>query len=413
MIYTSKKGTRITIPDGLTAAQIAAIKADADAGYGTRAQQTADRLGAALNTTSTTTADSSFTTEGKSLAELQAMLTRTQAEIDKRGGAANAPTYASRLQQIQAAISKQPGQAPAGPAPGTVPDASGYQPGAQPQPAYPDTPFKDPGGPINKGTVDPKTGTINPVAASDDTSAAETHDVNTNFQLEHPQLITDENGNTREITRHADGTVTVKDTAGGISRTFKDLATAAAETFNGSLSRQRAEEATYGTLTKYYDRDMAREMEDQKQELANRGIPYDPAAAQDPNSKSLYGRTISGIAQRYQGLKDAASQQAILSGNQAYATDAAARDSFLNSVVNGASTFGGHFGPYSNSVSTDTSQDTKDILSLSADAYMKKYGIDQDTYTKKLAIAKSGSGGSGGSGSSKAKEPAAGFEIVG
>lgn len=48
MKYRSKKGTTINIPDGLSPKQIKAIQADADAGYGTRAQQTANQLGKKL-----------------------------------------------------------------------------------------------------------------------------------------------------------------------------------------------------------------------------------------------------------------------------------------------------------------------------------------------------------------------------
>lgn len=394
MKYRSKKGTVINIPDGLTPKQIAAIKADADAGYGTRAQETANRL--AKNGGDD---DGGFTTEGKTRAQLEEMLANAQRDVDRRGGPGKAKNYAARLGQIQAAL----GAIQPAPAPAPV-DAPVYQT-PSPTPTLTDSRFQDPGGAVSTGTVGPK-GTIDPVQASGDVSQAETNDLNTNFQLEHPRIVTDVHGNTREIVRNPDGTVTVRDTAGGTAQTFKDLATAAAQTFNGDVSRRRAEEATYGTLTRYYDRDMERELEAQKQELANRGIPYDPAAAQDPNSKNLYGRTIGGIHEKYRGLKDQASQQAIIAGNQAYATDSAARDSFLQAVTSGASTFSGSFGPYANDVTTDQSGDTKDILALSADAYMKKYGIDRDTYTKKLAIAKQGSGGGGGGSSD-----AGGFDL--
>lgn len=337
MKYRSKKGTLIDIPDGLTPRQISSIKADADSGYGTRAQETANKLGK---------------TPGK-------------VKIPKN-------EYPAEGQPL-----------------------------------------------ISKNTIDPKTGAIDAPLASQNVSNAENSDINTNFKNEHPQLITDANGNTREITRHADGTVTVKDTKGGTAQTFTDLATAAAQSFNGGADRQRAEEASYNTLTKYYDRDMSRELEAQKQELAQRGIPYDPAAAQDPNSQSLYGKTIGAIGQKYQGLKDSASQQAILSGNQAYATDSASRDSFLNAVTQGASTFGGNFGQYSNSVNTDSSQDTKDILSMSAQQYATLHGLSlaeaqsrRDDATRRAAIAKSGSGGGGGGGSAGGNA-GAGFEIVG
>ncbi len=291
-------------------------------------------------------------------------------------------------------------------------------PGAEPKPAYPDTKFTDPGGSVSPGTVDPKTGVIDPVKASDDISKAETNDVNTNFQLEHPQLITDANGNTREITRHADGTVTVKDTAGGTSQTFKDLATAAAQSFNGAADRTKAEDATYGTLTKYYDRDMSREREQAQQEMANRGIPYDPAAEQDPNTKNLYGKTLGAIGEKYKGYRDDASNRAILAGNTAYATDSAARDSFLTAAVNGASTFSGNFGPYQNTVSTNQSANDTEILGMSAQQYATKYGLTlqdaqakRDDATKRLAIAKSGSGGGGSSSGTSSSTSGVGFDV--
>ena len=300
MKYRSKKGTIINIPDGLTPKQIASIKADADSGYGTRAQNTANSLAKKLS----------------------------------KGGTVRTPK----------------GESP---------------------------------------TVNPETGTIDTNSALESVRAA------------NEQTITDQYGNKRTIKIDpVTGATTVIDEAGGTANTFKDLATAAASTFNGAADRTRAEEATYNTLTKYYDRDQAREMEAQKQELAQRGIPYDPAAAQDPNSKNLYGRTIGGISEKYRGLKDTASQQAIISGNQAYATDSAARDSFINAVTNGAGVFDGSFAPFQGT----SGQDTRDLIALSSDAFIKKYGIDKDAYTKKLAINKPSGGGGGG-------QASGGFEI--
>ena len=309
MKYRSKKGTVINIPDGLTPGQIKAIKADADSGYGTRAQNTANSLG-------------------------------------KKNGNSGGK------------ILKTPkGETP---------------------------------------IVDPATGTVDTSKALESVRTANN------------QTITDQYGNKRTIRIDpATGEATVIDEAGGTAQTFKNLAEAAAKTFNGDVDRRRAEEATYGTLTRYYDRDQAREMEAQKQELAQRGIPYDPAAAQDPNSKNLYGRTIGGISEKYRGMKDVAAQQAVISGNQAYATDSAARDSFLNAMAQGATTFGGQFGQYQ----SPSGQDDKDILSMSAQQYAAKYGLTlaeaqskRDDATRRAAIAKSGSGNSGGS-------SAGGFEL--
>lgn len=481
MKYTSKKGTTINIPDGLTAKQIASIKADADAGYGTRAQQTATDLGKKLAGGGVTPQPSNNATVINTLqqrADSGTIGPKDQARLDSlKAGTPSTPTQnnpnnlspdrqatiintleqraasgnigpkdQARLNELKGSqpgldenitadraatiIATLEGRANAG----TIgpkdqarlndlkakfPAASKPSPteggGQVTDPNNPIHTFEDPGGAITPGTVD-KTGTVDPVKAGNNVSDAETGDINTNFNLEHPRTITDQNGNKRTITKNADGTVTVTDEKGGIAKTFSDLATAAAQTFNGDVSRQKAQDATYGTLTKYYDRDQAREEENAKQELANRGIPYDPAAAQDPNSKNLYGRTIGGIGQKYQGMKDTASQQAVLSGNAAYATDASARDSFLNAVTSGASTFGGQFGNYQNTVQTDQSQDTKDLISLSSQAFLAKYGIDKDTYTKKLAINKGGSsggGGGGGSGGGGGGSGGGGFEITG
>lgn len=263
---------------------------------------------------------------------------------------------------------------------------------------------QDPGLPL--GDAVGKRGVINPDKAEVIIEDQVGKDVANQFQLDHPMRMTDQYGNVRVIKRNpTTGEVTIQDELGGTAQTFKDLATAAAQTFNGDVSRAKAEEATYGTLTKYYDRDQERELEAAKQEMANRGIPYDPAAAQDPNSKNLYGRTIGGVSEKYRAYKDDAARQAVVAGNQAYATDAAARDSFLQAAMSGASQFSGGWQPYQNSIDTTLADKKMDILALSAEAYMQKYGIDQATYLKEKEIAASNrpSGGGGGGG---------GFEII-
>lgn len=382
MKYRSSKGTTIDIPDHLSPKDIAAIKADADAGYGTRAQQTANNLGkgGASAPAADSNGDGVFSTEGKSPAELQAMLTRTKAEIARRG-AGKAKNFETRLQQIQTALG-----------------AAGVTP-----------PLSESLGP--DGNIDLN----NAAATQEETRKA---DEDAQFKLDHPDE-TDQYGNTVSYSRNPDGSVKRTITQGDTAKKFTELATAAASSFHGDEDRKSAEDATYSTLTQYYDRDQAREMEDQKQELANRGIPYDPAAAQDPNSKNLYGRTIGGISQKWQGLKDDASQKAVVAGNQAYATTSAARDSFLTAVTSGANTFGNDFGEYVNRIQKQTGNDDLALLSMSAEQYARLRGLSlseaqskRDDATRRAAIAKSGSGGGGG-GSSKPKEPAAGFEIVG
>ncbi len=258
--------------------------------------------------------------------------------------------------------------------------------------------------------VDPKTGTVDPAKGAEVLIDQKKDDVDTQFKLNQPMRMTDQNGNVRLITRDPEtGEVTITDELGGTAKKFKDLAEAAAQTWQSQTTRKNAEEATYGTLTKYYDRDQSREMEDAKQELANRGIPYDPAAAQDPNSKNLYGKTIGGIGQKYQGLKDTASQQAVLSGNAAYATDVGAQKAFMDSVMSGAAQFSGSWSPYQNTIDAGSTDDVSDMIKLSAQQYMAKYGIDQDTYIKKKALSQQNRGG----GSSSSSSSGGGFEITG
>lgn len=254
-------------------------------------------------------------------------------------------------------------------------------------------------------------GTVNPDAAGEVVGGAEKSDILANFKLNNPDQ-TDEFGNT--ITYDLDpatGKVTVKTTGGKADEFAKKAIDAAAGGANFEENRKKAQQATYDTLTRYYDRDQAREMTDAKQELAERGIPYDPAAAQDANTNNLYGKTVGGIGQKYQGLKDNAAQQAVISGNQTFATDSNAQTGFINTAANAATQFAPKFQPYVGQ-NTDTSAQAQDLLTLSSAAYLQKYGIDKDEATKRAAIAKSGAGGSGGGGSSSGGG-AAGFEIVG
>lgn len=316
MKYKSKKGTVINIPDGLTPKQIAAIKADADSGYGTRAQQTANQL-------------------GKKLAK-----------------------------------------------------AGGQQAGGQEQTQQ---------GADVTGVVNPETGTINAQGAVNAVAQAESGDLKTNVGYQNPNT-TDALGNTQTITYGPDGNPVITQKGGELSTAVITKAQEMAKGYvDPNTLRQKGEEAAYNTLTRFYDRDQSREMEEAKQELANRGIPYDPAAANDPNTKNLYGKTIGNIGQKYQTLKDNAAQQAILSGNQNVATQSSVQSTGLNDFVNAATSTSGNFNPYQGTT-TDASGDTKDIIALSAQQYAAKYGISVDAALKKQALAKSGGGGGSGGG---------------
>jgi hypothetical protein len=280
-------------------------------------------------------------------------------------------------------------------------------------------------------------GTINKPAAEADLADKRKADEEAQFKLDNPDEV-DEYGNTVTYTKDpVTGQIKRTITAGDTAKRFRELALKAAEGYDPETDRQNAQDATYGSLTKYYDRDKARELEAQKQELAERGIPYDPAAAQDVNSKNLYGRTIGGIDQKYQGFKEEAGRQSILSGNQAYATTASARDSFLTAATGSANSFGADFKQYVNTVQKQAGNDDLTLLSMSADQIAKMRGIsvqeaeglrndatqrealkqreieakraDATTRRGQTLAAKNSGGGGGG----KAAEPAPGFEFVG
>lgn len=362
-----------------------------------------------------------YSVDGKSEQELMDERSRTLKEIERRGGKAAAPNYAKRLEQIDGALNTM--RKAAGVTGAPTEDRPAIQTGGNSTPAVdPGTSTGSTNTTINTGgssplipdnissVIDPKSGTVDLGNAADVLEKTKEQDINTQFKLDQPIRMTDQYGNVRVIKRDpTTGEVTITDELGGSGKTFKDLATAAASNWNPQTGRKEAEEAAYGTITKYYDRDKERELEAAKQEMANRGIPYNPAAAFDPNSNDLYGRTIGAVGERYQSLKDDAQRQAILAGNQAYATNTAAQQAFLNAVMQGANQFSGSWQPYQNQIDASLTDETLDLMKLSADAYMTKYGIDQDTYIKKKQIAaqKSSGGGSGG-GSSES----AGFEIA-
>lgn len=132
-------------------------------------------------------------------------------------------------------------------------------------------------------------------------------------------------------------------------------------------TRQSAYNSLYGQATKNLDRNKARELEAQKQELAERGIPYDP---NDPNS--LYGKTIGGVNERYDTLYSDAENQANLGADSRLQTLAG-----VNSAANDAFT--------KNAMAQFQSQlDAASTGGSILDVLMKKYGIDQATAQAKI-----------------------------
>ncbi len=370
MIYTSSRGTKITIPDGLTPAQITAIKKDADAGYGTRAQQTANTLGKALTTSTTSSGTMSTRPTSSSLPTAQNPNQSATVAPPPTTSAGLTPRQETRLTWL---LKNRPNDP-------QVKELQAIKAGATPNTnvgndAGPDGGDAGPGGTTGGETVNPN-GTVNQKAAEEKVTTSENEEWYKNWLREHPDE-TDEYGNTVHYEYDPQtGAIKRSINAGERGKFFSDQARIAAESFHGDEDRKKAEEATYGTLTKYYDRDMSREREQAQQEMANRGIPYDPAAEQDPNSKNLYGRTLGGIGEKYRGLKDTAQQQAAISGNQAYATDVAARDTTIRDSLAGAAAFGSKYGSYGNSQYTDNTGNILNIMGMTAQQYANKYGLD-------------------------------------
>lgn len=249
MRYKSKRGTVINIPDGLDPKRIKAIKADADAGYGTRAQKTADRLGKKTN--------------------LEAMPKVTETAPVTPGG----PDY-----------------------------------------------FDD------KGKIkDPDT-----------------------------------------VVKNITPTPNMQDLISSIEK-----------------SRQ----ARYDYTTRNFEAQKVAELEAAKQELANRGIPYDPAAATDPNSQNLYGRTIGGINRSWQDRYTQADQ-----------------DAYANSLNEGTLAYNAAVGAAGQSNETFLSA----VLGMS-EQELQRYGISKDYQAKLKGIAAS----KASRGSTSGGDSGGGFEIVG
>ncbi len=121
-----------------------------------------------------------------------------------------------------------------------------------------------------------------------------------------------------------------------------------------SADVDKARDAAYNYTTQYYAKDKAQELEDAKQELANRGIPMDPTEG------SLWQKSLDAVERKYQNLYDQASNLSIAQGNTILSTEAGVSKDAFTSFLQGA-------------------------MAMS-DAELKRYGIDQDTINKLRTI---------------------------
>lgn len=181
---------------------------------------------------------------------------------------------------------------------------------------------------------------------------------------------------------------------------------------NSTFDRAKYENMAYSSLTRNFDRDQAREMELQKQELAERGLPYSPG-----DTTSAYGQALQGINERWDQKRDAAAQQAYTMADSSMATGAsvgnikyeqglglrkqgiteqqtqvqneqanvagqnAARNQFVNEAM------GVHNVPLQDATALQGLSKDSDLIA----AYMNKYGIDKDAATK-MAVADKAAG---------------------
>lgn len=108
-----------------------------------------------------------------------------------------------------------------------------------------------------------------------------------------------------------------------------DLAQEFMKSFMGSgdwaTEQKRYEDAAYADLTQNTERDKAREMEAQKQELANRGLPYTPG-----DTESAYGSAIQGIDEKYKSYQDQARLKAVQMGQSNMASNADINSKMFN-----------------------------------------------------------------------------------
>ena len=227
--------------------------------------------------------------------------------------------------------------------------------------------------------INKKTGQIDPTKAVGAVTGAVADDTNQTFNMQNPGAQTDAFGNTQNITRDpATGQVTINQTGGAGLTAANNAFTGALSDFgaNGQSAAMAAQNANYNYLTRNDAKAKQDEINAAKQELSNRGIPINP----DP--KSLYGRTLAQIDQKYQNLTDQANNQAIITGNQTLATRAGVIGTLGQTVQGQSPTFTAYQGGQANQGGA-----LSELLKTISGADLAAYGINQDTMTKLKQIA--------------------------
>lgn len=198
-----------------------------------------------------------------------------------------------------------------------------------------------------------------------------------------PELLNGKNVGSQDSTPILDPTSPVNDKTGEINT--PELISDMPKQLNSEEAQRKAYEANYNFMTKDLEYRKAYDLEQQKQELANRGIPYDPS-----NTESLYGRTLHGVNSRYDSLYNDAKNQALIAANQTASTNAG--------------------------IDKGNTESFLQAIGLSSGANQGAYGIktqkqleEEKIRLQREALRKQGSGGGGGGGSSSG----GGFSIAG
>jgi len=212
------------------------------------------------------------------------------------------------------------------------------QPATPAEPAAPDT-VQTTGGVEGKDLgINEKTGAIDADKAVETVSSAGLDDTESNFNMNNPGVQTDSFGNTQTVTRDpVTGQVKIQQTGGaGLTAANDAFVNAATGFANAGNAAQAAADANYAYFTKDNAQNKAREMEAAKQELANRGIPI------DASPDSLWSKSLQQIDSKYQALDDQARNQAVMTRDQSYATQA----NVLGQLGQTAQGQAGNFTPY-------------------------------------------------------------------
>lgn len=212
-------------------------------------------------------------------------------------------------------------------------------------------------------------GGIDQTQAVDTVTGAVENDFQRNFNANNPGQQTDALGNRQNIQIDpTTGQTSISQEAGaGLTAANNAFTNAATDFANAGSAAEAAAEADYSFLTKDFESRKAREMEQTKTELANRGIPMDLS-----RDTSLYSQNIGDINNRYEDAYNQARNQSLVTGNQTLATRANVLGTLGATVAGQNPTFTAFQGGQS-----QTGDALQNLLNIISNANLNKYGLKQ------------------------------------